>query len=211
LSKRLTPPPLAVLLFVVLAAGCRAVPLAGPADRAAQDAYRARSDELSAWTAWEMRGRLSIDDGREGGSGRLAWRTQDRFSRLDFRGTLGQGAWRLQISDSRAVLERADGSQAEASSVEVLVQQELGWQVPVDALRHWVLGMQAPGPVARVDLDELGRVTHLEQDGWSIELGRYRQAEGVDVPGRIEAARGELRIKLIATSWTRLEPEPEGA
>ena len=211
MSKRLTPPLLFVLLFVLLAAGCRSVPLAGPAERAAQDAYRARANELSSWTAWELRGRLSSDDGQEGGSGRLAWRTGDRFSRLDFRGALGQGAWRLQISDGGAVLERADGSHAEASSVEVLIREELGWQVPVHALRHWVLGLQAPGPVTRVDLDEQGRVTHLEQDGWSIELGRYRLAEGVEVPGRIEAARGELRIKLIAASWTRLDPEPEGA
>jgi outer membrane lipoprotein LolB len=199
------------LLAVMVAAGCRTVPVAGPAEQAAQEAYRARADELSSWTSWELRGRLSIDDGQEGGSGRLAWRTEDQFSQLDFRGTLGRGAWRLQISADRAVLEWGDGGRAEAPTVEALIRRELDWQVPIGSLRHWVLGLQAPGRVTRADLDEHGRLTYLEQHGWSIELDRYRRAAGVEVPGRIEAASGALRIKLIAASWTRLAPEPEGA
>lgn len=199
------------LLAIVLLSGCRVVPTAPTGAEGAQEAYLARADELSTWKAWELVGRLSIDDGEDGGSGRLAWRLEGEDSRLDFRGALGQGAWRLEISTGRAVLERADGSRTMAPDVESLVWRELGWRLPVNSLRYWVMGLQAPGRAERLDLDEQGRVTYLVQQGWSIELDRYRAAGGVDLPGRIEATDGALRIKLIAASWARLPPELQGA
>lgn len=202
---------LAAILAVAGMTACATLqppPATSPAGLAA---YQARAQALTEWTSWSFRGRLSIDNGEDGGSGRLTWRVRDDASQLDFRGAMGQGAWRLNITPGRALLERGDGSRVESGDLAGLVRAEVGWTVPVDALRFWVLGLEAPGGIEQMIADPQGRIQRLVQRGWTIEFDRYQQTEGVELPGRIEAVRESFRIKLVAAAWARDVAEPEGA
>lgn len=194
--------PAGLALLALLLSACASAPRAPDARAERQAAYELRAETISAWTRWGFEGRLSLDDGVDGGSGRLDWRADGESSRLDFRGTLGRGAWRLTIQPGGALLQRADGSQVEAASVEELVQAEVGWRVPVDALSWWVRGLVAPGDTEQVEYDESGRIVQLTQAGWTIEFERYREVAGADLPGRVEAVRGDLRIKLVTARWS---------
>jgi outer membrane lipoprotein LolB len=164
-------------------------------------AYQQRSDRLEALTGWELVGRLSLDDGQEGGSGRLHWHTDRGVSVLYFRGALGRGAWRLSAAADGAVLERGDGSVIRAPAVDQLVRQEIGWQVPVDHLKWWVLGLRGPGPDGPMDLDEQGTPRRFEQGGWTIEFKRYQDVSGIRMPRRMEAVSGSYRVKLAISHW----------
>jgi outer membrane lipoprotein LolB len=189
-----------LFLGLVLAACSTTRPLPGPASEYRAE-YERRAALIASWRQWEFLGRLSIDDGSDGGSGSLSWQVREQSSQLDFRGTLGKGAWRLSIFPDRAVLERSDGSLAEAARTEHLVAQETGWQVPVDALHYWVRGLEAPGGAAGTEYDRQGRLTQLVQQSWTIEFDRYRATAGVDLPGRIVAVNGDLRLKLVVGRW----------
>ena len=156
----------AALAFLVLAlSACATAPLSRESNAERQAAYDARSAGISTWTRWGFKGRLSMDDGTDGGSGQLDWLTEGKESRLDFRGTLGRGAWRLSMGPHSATLQRADGSRVEAESVEELVLGEVGWRLPVEALSWWVRGLRAPGVAERIELDEAGRIVRLDQAG----------------------------------------------
>ena len=70
-----------------------------------------------------------------------------------------------------------------APSLDQLALDEVGWSIPVDSLRWWVLGMAAPGPYARLDLDENGHILAIQQHGWDINFVRYRTFGNLDIPG----------------------------
>ena len=187
--------------MLLLLNACTAVEVKNVSGSARQ-VYQERASRIAAQEQWGLTGKLSLDDGQDGGSGRLSWQMQPGASELDFHGALGRGAWRLSIGPDSATLQRADGRRVEAESVEELVLGEVGWRVPVEALSWWVRGLRAPGVAERIELDEAGRIVRLGQAGWMIEFERYRSVAGTELPGRIEAVRGDLRLKLVAARWS---------
>lgn len=193
----------------MLLQACATPMVAPPGDEAAQAAYRERLLSLTEVRRWQLSGRLSIDDGEDGGSGRLDWVVDEDDAQLEFRGALGKGAWRLEISPAAAVLHKADGSVRVAPSVDELVLEEIGWRIPVSALQWWVRGLAAPGPADTRTLDPEGRLLALEQHGWRIEFSRYREFGKQTLPARLDATRGPRRVKLAVVEWSPLGPAGE--
>lgn len=164
-------------------------------------AYQDRAQQIQALDHWTLTGRLALNDSEDGGSGRFSWDWRENFSQLDFRAALGKGTWRISVEPEYAWIESGDGGRADAGTVHELLEQQIGWPVPVDALRWWVLGMAEPGVVySRMDLDELGRILFLEQQGWHIAFSRYKD-EPPFLPGRVIAEHAEYQVKLIVSQW----------
>lgn len=191
------------LLCAILLAACAAPPVREPVDREA--AYRDRTAQVGAWDGWSLTGRLGISMGDEGGSGRLEWRREGERSDLRFRGTLGQGAWRLTAEPGAALLEQADGTVRSADDVDVLVREATGWRVPVDGLAWWVRGLAWPDAETAAEriLNADGTPSRLNQAGWTIEYSRWGEGpSGLPMPLRLEAVRGDLTVKLAISRWT---------
>lgn len=167
-----------------------------------EQAYEARSSTLENWDTWGFTGRLGMDDGQDGGSGRLDWSSEGESSRLQFRGALGQGAWQLDTDPGRARLELSDGSVRQAPDVELLVLQEIGWVLPVAALSWWVRGMAWPGnDKHELQLNEDGTPAALEQLGWQVSYDRYVDYAGERLPSRLLARQGDRQVKLAVSRW----------
>ena len=166
-----------------------------------QLAYQDRAEKLGAITAWGFVGRISLDDGEQGGSGRLQWDVEQQNSVLDFHAAMGRGAWHLEIGPEGAVLREANGIEQSAKGVNSLIQERMGWSIPVDALQWWVRGLSAPGTSEIEELDREGLLIHLEQFGWSVDFNRYDSDAGVDLPVRLDARRDNYRVKLAIGSW----------
>jgi 4-diphosphocytidyl-2-C-methyl-D-erythritol kinase len=109
--------PALVLPLVLLLGACGTVPVSQVNPEAA---YQARSNRLTGISEWQFTARLSMDDGVDGGSGRLQWHAMAQSDRLDFQGALGRGAWRLSVTPAGALLEKGDGSRTRAPSVDQL-------------------------------------------------------------------------------------------
>lgn len=164
-------------------------------------AYRDRVELLTAIPEWGLVGKISLDDGDRGGSGRLQWNVRDNGSELDFHGAMGRGAWNLQIGPDGAVLREASGSEQTAPGVNALIQDRMGWPIPVEALQWWVRGLAAPGTVDDEQLDPQGLLTSLNQLGWRVEFNRYDSKTGVSLPVRLDARRDNYRVKLAIGRW----------
>lgn len=163
--------------------------------------YQQRADEISAIKEWGFSGKISLDDGDQGGSGRLQWDVLADSAELDFHGAMGRGAWHLRIDPDRAILTEASGEQHTASAVNDLIQERIGWPLPVDALQWWVRGLAAPGVVDAEQFDSRGLLLHLSQFGWSIDINRYKSIAGLHLPAKLEARRDNFRIKLAIGRW----------
>lgn len=186
---------------IALLPGCATV---GPLDTdqaLRQPLYEQRAAHLGSLDHWALEGRLAISDDQDGGSGYLNWRQEAGSSRMDFHGALGRGAWRLLATADGAELEFADGRMYRADSIDDLVRGQVGWQVPVETLAWWVRGLAAPGDVEQRTLDEEGRLSQLQQHGWSIEYGRYGTVDGETMPLRMTARQQDRTVKLAIRKW----------
>ena len=85
-------------------------------------------------------------------------------------------------------MQQADGSSQGAASPELLLRRALGWSVPVQSLRHWVLGL--PGRAAAYRLDGYGRLQSLELGGWLVSYDDYVSLAGEQ--GAKDAGRWRL-------------------
>ncbi len=190
----------ATLVLLSTLAACTAVPQR-PADQNGLTAFQARNGQLGGIASWGLAGKISLDDGDEGGSGKLQWDVEPDLSELDFHGALGRGAWHLRVGPDLARLQLADGTVETAPGVGELIRDQIGWPVPLDALQWWVRGLAAPGPVENRTLDAQGLLISLRQFGWNVEYNRYGMFDGVQMPVRFDAKRDNYRVKLAISRW----------
>jgi len=189
------------VLAGLLSAGCSPMRTRTAEDPLLVRAYQERLRQLEGVSDWTLSGRLALSDGKEGGSGSLSWEHSVDKTRMSFRGTLGKGAWRLQAGPQGASLEFADGSTSRAASISDLVREELGWDVPVEALSWWIKGLAKPGKWESRSLDGEGRLTELEQMGWEVKFARYSESGEFGLPKKLTARHGEYLVKLVVRDW----------
>jgi len=200
LTCSLAPKRFAIVMLLCTLTACTTAPQRA-VDQASLTAFQARSGQLGDMASWGLAGRISLDDGDQGGSGRLKWDVAPGMSELDFHGALGRGAWHLQVVPGLARLQLADGTEQTAPGVGELIRDQIGWPVPLDALQWWVRGLAAPGPVENRILDTRGLLISLQQFGWSVDYNRYDSFAGMQMPVRLDAKRDSYRVKLAINRW----------
>jgi outer membrane lipoprotein LolB len=199
--KRSRSASLAALVLALALSACSTMPPSDAEQSKRKQLYDLRWENMAGLEDWTLEGRLAVNDGDDGGSGRLNWSEQGDSSRMDFHGAFGRGAWRLLADADGAVLELADGARYEAPTVADLAWGQLGWEIPVDALAWWIRGLEAPGEVQARVLDETGRLVELRQRDWSIVFGRYRAFGGWEMPVKMTARQADRYVKLAVRSW----------
>ena len=188
-----------IFVFLVLNA-CSGVSVKDPLPDK-EVVYEERAVILGTMVEWSLVGRISLDDGDRGGSGKLQWQVKAGNSELDFHGAMGRGAWHLQIGPEAAILKEANGIEQIAPGVDSLIQDRMGWPIPVEALQWWVRGLAAPGDSAQKELDPNGLLISLDQFGWKVNFGRYDSTTGISLPKRLNATRDNYRVKLAVSRW----------
>ncbi|HRP73465.1 MAG TPA: lipoprotein insertase outer membrane protein LolB [Luteimonas sp.] len=191
---------------VLLLAGCVTQPTRAPAPL---DPEQARLADLqrAAIADWQLSGRVAISNGRQGGSGRLDWTQQGERYVLALSAPVTRQGWRLTGDAGSARLEGIEGGPRESRDVEDLLYATTGWDIPVRAMVDWVRGVAAPreaqGP-ARVEYGAGSLPASIDQAGWRIEYGDWYEAGAGQpaMPKRIEARRGEARVRLAIDGWT---------
>ncbi|ALP54382.1 hypothetical protein Tel_15185 [Candidatus Tenderia electrophaga] len=193
-----------VLLSGLLLSACATRPAISPPvsieQRAAE--WQAQRRALAQLERWSFSGRVAVKDKQsDSWSAALAW--QQRGDSYDIRlsGAFGRQAARLFGRPGYAVIETGAQAALSASSVEMLMQEQLGWSVPVQGFKHWLVGAPAPGMIDRYALDAAGRLAELQQSGWQIRYSRYQRVADLDLPRKLELENPRLRIRLVIDDW----------
>jgi outer membrane lipoprotein LolB len=79
--------------------------------------------------------------------------------------------------------------------------ERLGTEIPLAALRYWVLGVPAPEMPAEEIAGADGRLVRIEQAGWQVGIDRYSSAAAGGLPTRLDATRDGARLKLVVSRW----------
>jgi outer membrane lipoprotein LolB len=161
---------------------------------AALIARTARQTRLSGSSA-------ALQSGDKGWSARIDWRQGPVTWSMELVGPLNQGAVRLSGDGAGVVLE-SEGERAVAPDLEALIGESLGWRVPVEALRWWVLGLPAPDwPAEDVRLDESGRLLDVRQGPWRLSVLSYVDASPLALPRKLYVNGKAAELRMVVARW----------
>lgn len=210
----------ACLAACLALAGCVSVPARKgvaigalpPAEAAAaMERQQARERRLSALPALSFDGRVALSSGRNGGSGRIEWRQRGDAYEVTLAAPVSRQSWRLEGDAASARIEGIEGGPRSDVDVARLLREATGLDIPVGALAAWAGGARADaaafGP-ARLQFAADGRLARLEQGGWTVDYLGWRDADVGDgrpplaVPARIDAHRGQAKVRLAIDSWS---------
>lgn len=162
-----------------------------------------RSSAMRHLSGWSLSGRIGLTVDDRGFNGALSWQQTGETLRMDFRGPLGAGAFRVSGNPDQLVLETGDGELYLLDDPETALADQFGWGVPINAMRYWMLGIPQPGFPANPSFDADGRLASIEQLGWVVLYERYGVFQGWEMPRKlILGNRADIRIKLVISQWT---------
>jgi outer membrane lipoprotein LolB len=183
---------------LVVLSGCAVTPRVPSTSNAAT--------EVTAQTSRAYHGRFSVQYDDQNGQPRSAygnfdWKETGDTVTLQLRNPLGQTLAIVTSSPSSAMLELPNRAPQTADNVSQLMQNTMGFALPVEGLRYWLQPSPAPTSRARTTMDSSsgsGRLKEIKQDGWTIDYVAYADAPATGVK-RLNLTRAEppLDIKLV--------------
>jgi outer membrane lipoprotein LolB len=188
---------LAVAAAIALA-GCASVKPQGPSTTNA-------ATSVTAQTSRAYQGRFAIQYNDQNGQqrnayGNFTWQETGDTVTLQLRNPLGQTLAIVTSSSASATLELPNRQPLTADNVSTLMQNALGFALPVEGLRYWLQPSPAPTSRAKTEKDpeQPSRLKQITQDGWTIDYLAYADAPATGVK-RVNLSRSEppLDIKLV--------------
>jgi len=177
------------LLCPLLLAGCASAPPTA--------AVRPSNAEQAAFT---LDGRIAVKYDGEHSSAGMHWLHDADADDILMLAPLGVTVAHIQRDAHGATLD-ASGKHYAAQDSGELMQQVLGWRLPLSGLPYWVMGLPVPGAMASVERDANGQVSLLRQDGWSIRYTAYATPAADSLPRRMTLQREGLEIRLLIDEW----------
>lgn len=187
----------------LLAACATPPPTAPPAN--AESLWREHSARVAAISGWQLRGRIALKSGNDGGSATLLWTRKAGGDSIELYGPFGGGRVRIEAEPGYARLQDAGGGIIEADSAADALFHHTGWRVPFDSLAQWARGL--PGVGGDIDFDSAGRLRTVQRGRWMVRYQGYARVDEIILPRKltITAAAGEaeqeMQLKVLLKSW----------
>lgn len=177
----------AALSLVAFLCACAIVPPPQPAD-------------VAAIREFELTGRVAVRLESRGYFARMTWVHGSRGEAVRLFSPVGTVLATIEADAAGATLATADRQTFHSSDVQGLTREVLGWDLPLEGLRHWVVARPDPAvPVDAQQRDARGRLISLSQRGWQVAYLAYA-GDGV-LPSSLKLTYGDLRIKLLIDRW----------
>lgn len=155
-----------------------------------------------------MLGTLAVRSGGEASRVTIRWRQTNDAYLVRFTGPLGVGLFEVEGSEAEVEARFPNGRRISAASPESLLEQEIGWSVPLQGLRYWIIGAPVPdGTASNMEFDDSGRLASLEQAGWKMVYERYGGLDDLALPERIRFTNEAVDATIVIRRW-KAESDP---
>ncbi len=199
-----------LLLALALLAGACATPRDPARQEQAESLWLDRQQQVEAVDSWNLHARAAITRQAEAYNVGIRWERDAQKSMLLLEAPFGQGVFRIdRPRGDRYRLRLPDGREFVNQTPEALLQEVIGWSLPISGLEVWIRGLPHPGSDYRHRLDDGGRARSIRQDDWNIDYLDYFADSPPLLPRRIRLAHEELTLKLVIERWQKAEIEAE--
>jgi outer membrane lipoprotein LolB len=168
-----------------------------PAPAAAAAGWEQRVAVLQKLGSWQLDGRAAVAVGTQGWQASLNWRQRQNSAEVHLSGPLGIGAMVLRRTPDGISLNGAPPSDA----VLAQLQERLGFDLPLDRLRFWLLGVPDPSAAFLLTRNDQDRALQLTQADWTIDYDRYMAAGGDSLPAHLVLSREGVRVRIVVDHW----------
>jgi outer membrane lipoprotein LolB len=173
---------------------------------APKDMWAQRNAMFNRMSAWRMQGKVGLQVKQQSWSFSLSWLQQgnDQYEMNIKNPLTGSVMAYLKSSGSVVNLKAADGKEYQDSDAERLLKQRTGFSLPVSGLRYWARGIASPSSeIQALQLDNSGRPTSLQQEGWVVTYSGYQNNSPSALPSKmsLERASEQMRVKVVAKDW----------
>jgi outer membrane lipoprotein LolB len=183
-----------VLLCSLLLAACAATRRAPPAPA---EGWEQRTSDLQRVKSWQLDGRAAVAIAAQGWQATLNWRQHGDAEEVHLSGPFGVGALVLERTPDGLSLNGAPPSDAVTNQL----QEKLGFELPLEHLRFWLLGVPDPSAAFEVKRNEQDRASQLRQADWSIDYDRYMPVGGDLLPAHLVLSREGVRVRIAVDHW----------
>jgi outer membrane lipoprotein LolB len=163
--------------------------------------WELRQQVLGEVRDWAFRGRIAVKAADEGFNGKFNWTQTGGHFYATVSGPLGIGTVVIEGSHGAIVLTDKDGEKTALVDPETELYYRYGWTIPVASLRYWALGIPDPGSEAVTEVDDAGLLVKLEQSHWNVQISRYRENAGQQMPRTLTATNPDTRVRMVIDKW----------
>jgi outer membrane lipoprotein LolB len=114
----------------------------------------------------------------------------------------------VQLRGNAEVLQVVRGKDViAAGNPERVMQSQLGWSIPISAIRYWLLGQPSPNKgFVNYSAANQGRSVRFKQNSWEVrvELDRRENSSSQEVvPTEVELVREGSAVRIRVSKYTR--------
>lgn len=190
-----------ILMLTLVLNACVGLPVSPPSTELDQ-AWASRQQQLSGHTHWKLSGRIAAHNDTDAWNASILWRQGEDDYDVNIIAPLNSDSLRLYGNSAGVTMKLSNGNIRTADTAEQLLNHQLGWQLPVEGMRYWVLGLPQPANGdSRPQLDLHGRLVVLKQAGWKITYDSYLRVGDSDLPRKIYLSHPRMELKIIIDRW----------
>ena len=195
--------PSLIITLILGIVGCSSLPTAPVVSLYPEQTWSQQLPLLMAQHAWHLEGAVSVISPQGSQVANIDWlQFDDNSYRIQLYGPLGLGTVKLVSQSQEVDLTLSDGRHYQALNAAQLMQQILGWSLPVEGLVYWVRGIPDPAFPAQIQLNSVGVLSTLVQQGWTIQYLSDQQIGELIVPHQLRLTNGQLKV-MMAVRWQR--------
>ena len=150
---------------------------------------------------WQLQAKMAVNYDNQRFSATLRWENRPNSAQLILFDPLGRVVAQLSQDASSAYIQTKKGQNFHGTNITQLMQQQLGWSLPVDALQYWVQGQPAPQIAYAETHDDDPLRQRFIQGAWSIEAQRKSLEQR---PHKLTLQGPQLKLKLVRMQWQPL-------
>jgi|SRR3989339_942219 len=196
---------LLLIVFMLNMAGCATLPPQS-VPTFQKISPQVRQKNLSALTNWAITGEMSIEDKTQAVMVDYQWQQKGLDYQIHLNSPMNFVSAKIIGKRGGAVqLWRSKTQVFTAISPEVLLEQQLGWRVPISYLFYWIRGIPAPArPLNHLQTkyDDSGHLIFLDQQNWQVNFSDYISIGKVDLPKQIDLNYPSLHVRIVINKWS---------
>ena len=190
---------LIILVSLLLLSGC-----AGKQQLIPQINWQQQQSRIKNIEQWTVTGRIGVKTPEQGFTANLNWQHREDKQKLRIYGSFGQTHAQIIQSESEATLEIPDEKIYRSDDIESLIIDVLGYPLPIEHLKYWILGLPYPDDNSGLIFDEQGYLKTINYQQWKISYSKYRTFPNMDnlhLPGKMLITDNRVTLKLSLRVW----------